>query len=194
MLIPSTKLSENDKQEYASLRNTIKIEFKSYLSLRLYSIKEQNEEVKNTIKELDKKEILTNRELEYFSLKVGRLETEAKTLNSETRRLFASNKMHGMESSEGMVDLAKKAKKYGKKGKKIVDAATDIAKTMDQENPQEVAGCGMDSSSDESDSEMKLCDECGEMDDHFHVCAEVCEKPPCLTHGIAERKMSELSI
>ena len=113
------------------------------------------------------------------------------------------NKVHGMESSEGMFGPLEKmvkkygkkaeemAKKYGKKGKEIADA---IAKTMEQENPQEVAGCGMDTSSDESDSEMKLCDECGEMDDHFHVCAEVCEKPPCLTHGIAERKMSELSI
>ena len=105
----------------------------------------------------------------------------------------------GMESSEGMFkDLKKRAEeaynKAKKEGKKIVDAVTDIAKTMEQENPQEVAGCGMDTSSDESDSEMKLCDECGEMDDHFHVCAEVCEKPPCLTHGIAERKMSELSI
>ena len=109
------------------------------------------------------------------------------------------NKVHGMESSEGVFDKMKKkaekmAKEYGKKGKEIVDAVTDIAKTMEQENPQEVAACGMDSSSDESDSGMKLCDECGEMDDHFHVCAEVCEKPPCLTHGIAERKMSELSI
>ena len=90
-------------------------------------------------------------------------------------------------------DMKKKAKKMYKKAKKTAGKAMDkaakgideIMKTLPKESEDYL-------SKKIDEGNLKECDKCGELDDHFHVCAEDLSKPKCISDDIAERKLREL--
>ena len=85
--------------------------------------------------------------------------------------------------------MKEKAKKMYKKAKKKAGKAMDkaakgidkIMKTMPKESAEPL-----------TKENLRECEKCGEVDDHFHVCAEDLSKPKCISDDIAERKLREL--
>lgn len=107
----------------------------------------------------------------------------------------------GMEHAEiSLKDLKNKAKQMKEKAKKMYkDAKKKAGKAMKKaaEGIKEIENIMPKESEDYlskkiHEGNLKECDKCGEIDDHFHVCAEDLSKPKCISDDIAERKLREL--
>ena len=101
----------------------------------------------------------------------------------------------GMEHAEmSFKDLKNKGKKMKeklqkayKKGKDDLEKGMDkIVKSISSKESEDYLSKKID------EGNLKECDKCGELDDHFHVCAEDLSKPKCISDDIAERKLREL--
>jgi len=84
-------------------------------------------------------------------------------------------------------DAYKKGKEAYKKGKDDLEKGMDkIVKSISSKESEDYLSKKID------EGNLKECDKCGELDDHFHVCAEDLSKPKCISDDIAERKLREL--